>query len=86
MAQASPATVSRCGMVYIDPNELGYLPYVRSWLDEGVEKNLFNQENSEFLYQMFQMLEPGVTFVNTKCIAPIKQVFSIFQIYTNSVI
>lgn len=74
LAQASPATVSRCGMVYIDPNEMGYLPYVRSWLEEGVDKNLFTQENSEFLYEMFEMLEPGVTYVNNKCSVGIKQV------------
>ncbi|XP_063373463.1 dynein axonemal heavy chain 6 [Cydia amplana] len=74
LAQASPATVSRCGMVYIDPQEMGYLPYVRSWLEEGVEKNLFNQENSDFLYEMFKMLNVGVLHVNTKCSVGIKQV------------
>lgn len=74
MAQASPATVSRCGMVYIDPNEMGYLPYVRSWLNEAVEKNLFTQENWEFVYELFKMLEVGVEHVNTKCSVGIKQV------------
>lgn len=74
MAQASPATVSRCGMVYIDPDELGYLPYVRTWLDESMEKNLFNQENSEFLYELFKMAAVGVQHVNTNCQVGIKQV------------
>ncbi|RVE44268.1 hypothetical protein evm_011063 [Chilo suppressalis] len=74
LAQASPATVSRCGMVYIDPHEIGYLPYIRSWLEEGVEKNLFNQENSEFLYELFKMLDVGVKYVNSKCSVGIRQV------------
>uniref|UniRef100_A0A8C3IXU7 Dynein axonemal heavy chain 6 n=1 Tax=Chrysemys picta bellii TaxID=8478 RepID=A0A8C3IXU7_CHRPI len=29
---ASPATVSRCGMVYIDPDELKWVPYVQTWM------------------------------------------------------
>jgi len=29
---ASPATISRCGMVYVDPKNLGYAPFYERWL------------------------------------------------------
>lgn len=31
LAAASPATVSRIGVVYLSPSDLGYMPYIQSW-------------------------------------------------------
>lgn len=42
---ASPATVSRAGMVYVDPRNLGYLPYWQRWVanrPDEEERNTFD--------------------------------------------
>jgi dynein heavy chain len=35
--QASPATISRVGLVYMDPAELGYIPALNVWITSKKE-------------------------------------------------
>ncbi|XP_045684006.1 dynein axonemal heavy chain 6 [Phyllostomus hastatus] len=70
---ASPATVSRCGMVFVDPEELKWMPYVKTWMN-GISKNL-NEETQEYILNLFQRyVDDGLNFINKKCSQAIPQV------------
>ncbi|XP_064233926.1 dynein axonemal heavy chain 6 isoform X3 [Aotus nancymaae] len=70
---ASPATVSRCGMVFVDPEELKWMPYVKTWMT-GISEKL-NEETQEYILNLFQRyVDKGLHFINKKCSQAIPQV------------
>ncbi|EFJ44217.1 dynein heavy chain 2, partial [Volvox carteri f. nagariensis] len=78
LAVASPATVSRCGMVYMEPTALGLEPLLRSWLGRlppGVSEhgallaNIFNALVPEGLRTLRKSLKETVATVNNNLVA-----------------
>ncbi|XP_055256564.1 dynein axonemal heavy chain 6 [Moschus berezovskii] len=70
---ASPATVSRCGMVFVDPEELKWMPYVKTWM-QSVSKKL-SEETQEYILNLFRRyVDDGLNFINKKCHQAIPQV------------
>ncbi|KAG7190743.1 hypothetical protein KM043_006815 [Ampulex compressa] len=68
LAVASPATVSRAGMVYNDYKDLGWRPYVNSWLQKFQGRPDFVQEMTQlFDYHVDVTLE----FKRQKCEEPV---------------
>ncbi|XP_072503821.1 dynein axonemal heavy chain 14 [Notamacropus eugenii] len=62
LSQASPATITRCAMVYVDPADLGWEPYVKTWLVK-VSK-LLPPHGIENLERMFKKsVEEGLLFL-----------------------
>ncbi|XP_076363131.1 dynein heavy chain at 89D isoform X2 [Tachypleus tridentatus] len=60
---ASPATVSRCGMVYIDPKNLGYHPYWERWRlnrDTEYEQKEFGILFNKFVPSCLDLILEGV--------------------------
>jgi dynein heavy chain len=73
---ASPATVSRCGMVYIEPQSMGLAPLVRSWV-QSVPVN-FREKSKTFsdaLSRLFEVwLEPSIDFLRKNVKEPVQTV------------
>ena len=70
LSSASPATVSRCGMVYLEPSILGLTPFVECWLRKLPEICVAYYEQLKNLFTEF--LEPSLKFLrkNVKEIIP----------------
>ncbi|XP_006149290.1 dynein heavy chain 10, axonemal [Tupaia chinensis] len=60
---ASPATVSRCGMVYVDPKNLKYQPYWKKWVNKiqnKVEQSTLDSLFDKYVPYLIDVIVEGI--------------------------
>ena len=66
LAVASPATVSRCGMVYLEPEALGWDPIFWAWKNELPKT--FTQDNVKQIDELVEwIIPPCLAFLRDHC-------------------
>lgn len=68
LAVASPATVSRCGMVYMEPDSIGIKPLFESWIKVLPDQLKKRAKLITSLKNLFnQLVEPSLQYVRLNC-------------------
>ena len=67
LEMASPATVSRCGMIYLDPNIIGVKSLMRAWLNNNLPKEIIKSQAVHIEQLCDWLIAPCLDFVLKKC-------------------
>ncbi|KAK5645094.1 hypothetical protein RI129_006394 [Pyrocoelia pectoralis] len=66
LSQASPATVSRCGMIYMEPTTLGWRCHVESWIN--VCNVDWMESNEDYVLEIFNwVVPPSLSYIRKNC-------------------
>ena len=71
LAVASPATVSRIGVVYMTPSDLGWMPYVQSWVKRSLPDKCPDFVASHIITLFERAFTKGLAFQRKKGSEPV---------------
>lgn len=64
LAAASPATVSRCGMIYMEPSSMGWMPLYKSWTS-CLPETFREEDRNEIDMLVNWVIDPALKYVRT---------------------
>lgn len=71
-------------MVYVDPTELKWLPYVKSWVNTLPEATIKEEYRLQIVELFETYFEEGLVFCHRNCVCPIGQVDNFVHIIWKS--
>ncbi|GCB71663.1 hypothetical protein scyTo_0001655 [Scyliorhinus torazame] len=86
LEQASPATVSRCGMIYLEPHQLGWAPLKDSYME--TLPPTVTAEHKGLINDMFHwLIQPSLDFTRHRCkffvqTSPMHLAYSMMRLYS----
>lgn len=71
---ASPATVSRAGMVYVDPKNLGYQPYMDKWIQgkSNADQDFLRGMCEKYVHGSFKLIIEGM--LGLQAVEPLRMI------------
>jgi dynein heavy chain len=82
LSVASPATVSRCGMIYMDQKDLGWRPFIDSWLEKRQDKqsiDVLRRLIDKYVPQTFDFRRTCEQLVPVSEIAAVRSLCKLFD-------
>ena len=78
LEEASPATVSRCGMIYMEPEALGLRPIIDRWFKLLPPSFSLRPKTTKPMLETFfvKYFDPSLKFVRKNCVEPVKTPFN----------